>query len=292
MRLCSRRFAQAIRSASSSSNDAACPQPADVAVTFRSKILWITRSAPYCHRNSRSFANEGLRPIAVPVSRIAAIDVEPSPAADAIIFTSAHAVHSHPDDRRALGIPVFTLGHYAREAAQAAGYRLVRIALDAAELEDLVASTVPAGARLLIFTSREGGTTLADNSSWSRYELDWQPVYRTSTASDAELRPALEFLDEIDGIALYSPRGAERVRNLLNAQPSSGYATFFCLSQACADRLAASDRHLIRVADEPSERALHDIVHRTWRKSRGARASASRIEAPPTTRILETVAAR
>ena len=50
----------------------------------------------------------------------------------------------HPDDRRALGIPVFTLGHYAREAALAAGYRLVRIALDAAELEDLVASTVPA----------------------------------------------------------------------------------------------------------------------------------------------------
>ena len=196
MRLCSRRFAQAIRSASSSSNDAACPQPADVAVTFRSKILWITRSAPYCHRDSRSFANEGLRPIAVPVSRIAAIDVEPSPAADAIIFTSAHAVHSHPDDRRALGIPVFTIGHYAREAAHAAGYRLVRIALDAAELEDLVASTVPAGARLLIFTSREGGTTLADDSSWLRYELDWQPVYRTSTASDAELRPALEFLDD------------------------------------------------------------------------------------------------
>ena len=61
--------------------------------------------------------------------------------------------------------------------------------------------------------------------------------------------PRLEFLDEIDGIALYSPRGAERVRNLLNAQPSSGYATFFCLSQACADRLATTNRHLLQITD-------------------------------------------
>lgn len=185
-------------------------------------------------------------------------------------------MHAHPADRRVTDLPVFVLGHYAHEAALAAGYRLARSTLEPAGLKDLVASTVPAGARLLIFTSDEGGSTLAHDPFWSDYELDRQVVYRTSAATNAELRPALEMLDEIDGIALYSPRGAERVRGLLNAQRSIGYATFFCLSQECADQLAASDQHPVRVAVEPSERALHDIVHRAWRTS-GARASASRI---------------
>jgi uroporphyrinogen-III synthase len=165
-----------------------------VAVTFRTKILWITRSAPYCHRDARSFAHEGLRTIAVSVSHVIPIDVPPPESADAIIFTSAHAVHAHPDERRARNLPVFVLGHYAHEAALAAGYRLARSSVEPAGLKDLVASTVPAGARLLIFTSNEGGTTLALDPVWLGYELDRHVVYRTGAASDVELRPALEML--------------------------------------------------------------------------------------------------
>ena len=114
-----------------------------MAVAFRPRLLWITRSAPYCYRDAKSFEHEGLRTLAVPVSRVAAIKVTPIKPADVIIFTSAHAVHSDPQDRQAKDLPVFTLGDYAQEAALIRGYRNSRTARDPVGLRELIASTLP-----------------------------------------------------------------------------------------------------------------------------------------------------
>jgi len=235
-----------------------------VAVTFQPKLLWITRSAPYCYRDAKGFQHEGLRTLAVPVSRVTASVVTPPKPADAIIFTSAHAVHNRPRNR-AHDLPVFTLGDYAEEAALIRGYRNSRTARDPVRLRELIASTVRPGSRLLIFTSNDAGTAFSEDLAQSGYEVDRQVVYETSTSTDDQLRPALEILDEIDGIAVYSPRAAERIAGLLG-RPGSGWrGTIFCLSQGCADRLSIPDGPMIRVADEPSKGALHNVVHQTWR---------------------------
>jgi uroporphyrinogen-III synthase len=198
---------------------------------------------------------------------VTAIGVPSPKPADAIIFTSAHAVHNHPRDQRK-DLPAFTLGDYAQEGALVRGYRNSRTARDLVRLKELIVSAVRPGARLLMFTSNDFGTAFSEDLAQSGYEVDRQVVYETSTSTDDELRPALEILDEIDGIAVYSPKGAERIAGLLS-RPGSGWrGTIFCLSQTSADRLSIPDGPTIRVADEPSKRALHNVVHRTWRRSR------------------------
>lgn len=234
-----------------------------MAVAFQPKLLWITRSAPYCYRDAKSFQHEGLRTLAIPVSRVSAIIATPPKPADAIIFTSAHAVHNHPLDQPQ-DLPTFTFGDYAEEAALIRGYGNSQTARDLERMKKLIQSTVLPGARLLMFTSNDDGTAFSEDLAQSGYKVDRQVVYQTSTSTGDELRPALEILDEIDGIAVYSPKGAERIAGLLG-RPGSGWrGTIFCLSQACADRLSIPDGPMIRVADEPSEGALHNVVHRTW----------------------------
>ena len=209
-----------------------------------------------------------MRTLAFPVSRVTAIIGTPPKLADAIIFTSAHAVHNHPQDQQAQDCTVFTLGDYAQEAALIRGYRNSRTARDLVRLRELIASTVPAGARLLMFISKDFGTTFSDLLLESNYKVDRQVVYETSPSTDGELRAALEILEEIDGIAVYSPRGAERVLDLLNRHGPCWRGAIFCLSQASADRLSITDGPMVRVAGEPSERAMHNVIHRTWRRSR------------------------
>ena len=121
-----------------------------------------------------------------------------------------------------------------------------------------------------MFTSNDADTAFCDDLLQSNYEVDRQVVYETSASTDGELRATLEILDEIDGIAVYSPKGAERVADLLSWQSSSWRAMIFCLSQACADRLSIMDGSIVRVADEPSGRALHNVIHRTWRRQVGS----------------------
>jgi len=87
----------------------------------------------------------------------------------------------------------------------------------------------------------------------------------TLEAARAAIDDAGLTADDIDGIAVYSPRAAERIAGLLG-RPGSGWrGTIFCLSQGCADRLSIPDGPMIRVADEPSKGALHNVVHQTWR---------------------------
>jgi len=236
-----------------------------VTVLFSPRLIWITRSEPYCHRDSRAFRNHGLRTLAFPVSHVWPIRALPAPPTDAVIFASAHAVHHHSRERRLQCLPVFTLGDYTEEAALAAGYEHLRTARDLDGLKALIRSTIPTGARLLLFSSTDDGSSFQDAMLGHGYAIARRPVYATSGSTDSELRGALDVLDEVDGICLHSAKGAERVSEIQRERAWSG--TIFCISQACADRLDARDGREVRIADEPNERALLDLVRRTWRSS-------------------------
>lgn len=233
-------------------------------VLYRSKVLWITRSAPFGLAIARKCGSEGLPALAVPVLQVSPLPVSrPNHVPDAILFTSAQGVRLHSYDPRWKDVAVLTVGDGTAEQALAKGYTDVRSAVgDVEDLKALIAQTLPRRARIFLFGARDAAGDLDAFLRLSRYDVEQYIVYETRGSTDGELRNAIDLLDRIDGICVYSPKDAERVSQLLGNRRWGG--TIFCLSQACAARIEPRDGLKVEVADRPSESALRQLVRCRW----------------------------
>lgn len=233
-------------------------------VASRPKRIWITRSAPYCDSSASLLRRYGFKVLAVPVLRIRPIAVShPRNAPDALAFTSAHGVLNHPNDPAWRHLPVYTAGNHSAEAARAAGYSNVYSTegdLDA--LKALIARTLPGPARLFVFGARESAVDLAGFLRQGGYEAEQFIVYEAHPSSGPELGEAIDALQRIDGICVYSPRAAERIAE--EFQTRSWRGTVFCISEACARPFPIQDHVLVEVATRPDEQALRDLVRWRW----------------------------
>ena len=234
-------------------------------------MLWITQSVPDCHRSRTRFEQLGLRTLALPVLQVEPVAVQfPAIVPDAIVFTSGHGVRHHGFAPGWNKVPVFAVGHQTAVAAMFAGYSDVRSAGgDVADLQKVIATTLPRPARVVIFGAREFAGHLEDYLRRCSYEVERCVVYETRCASDAELRRAIDRLATMDGICVYSPKGAKRIAEIIRRSGWTG--ALFCLSQACAD--VFEDRHglHIGVARRPDIDGLIDLVRASWGLGQGHR---------------------
>ena len=241
-------------------------------VPSRPEVLWITRSAPFGLSTARQYGSEGLPALAVPVLQVTPLGVRRLDGLpDAILFTSAHAVRHHPFDPAWRDVLVLTLGDETAERAMGRGYSNVRrVTGDLEDLKVLITASLPPRARLFLFGAKEAADELGAFLRRGRFEVERSLVYEIRSSTDLELRNALDLLDRIGGICVYSPKGAERVSELVGERSWKG--TIFCLSKACADRIAQRSGLKVEVALLPSEQALRQLVRSCWLGQTGVRA--------------------
>ena len=253
-------------------------------ILYRPKVVWITRSQPFGLKIARLCGSEGLPALAVPLLQVSPLAVSrPEGDPDAILFTSAQGVRNHPYDPRWRDVPVLTVGDATAAEALAQGYHNVRSADGNVEdLKALTAREVAGSARIFLFAARDPAGNLEKFLKTNGYRVDRFAVYETRGSTDLELRPAVNLLDRISGICVYSPKAAKRLSELLRMHRWEG--TIFCLSLACADRIGAIEGVKIAVAPHPNDRSLRHLVRCQWKLTHPAvcaddsKASGARVE--------------
>jgi uroporphyrinogen-III synthase len=197
------------------------------------------------------------------VLQVDSVPVDPPRAIpQAIVFTSGHGIRHLPEGAGWREVPVFAVGDYTPDAATASGYRNVRTARDGKDLLAQLATKLPRGARLLLFGAGRAAEDLGDGLRRGGYEVEFVKGYATRPSTDFEIRDALEMLPDMDGICVYSPKGARRVAEVLNGR--SGRPTIFCLSHATAEAFSPKENIRIEVAEQPTDRALFQLARRRW----------------------------
>ncbi len=195
--------------------------------------LLVTRPQDDGERTAARLRARGHHVTLAPLLRIEAVDFElPRERLSAVVMTSANAaraVHRHPWRDALIALPAFTVGRHTAEAARAAGFREVECA--DGDKDDLTA--------LLRARFNESSAPFA-------------PDVAAALAQGA-----------LDGVLHFSRRSAQayldcaaRARILERALAP----VQFCLSRQVSQPLAAAGAAAIRLAPQPNEAAMIDLV--------------------------------
>lgn len=226
----------------------------------------VTRPAPDAERTARALRDLGCEPVLAPVSLVEAVDT-PAPEGPfaGVLLSSQNAVrHGVARLARALlSVPVFAVGGRTAEAARQAGWANVRPGPgDAKGLAEIVAGTLPTGARLLYLTGTPRKPDLEAELGVRGYRVESVEVYRTLPAArlpDA-VRDCLA-AGSIDAVLHYSREGAQRMLRLAEAAGLASEARglwHLCLSREVAGACDGCTRVLI--ANQPNEEFLLKLL--------------------------------
>jgi uroporphyrinogen-III synthase len=223
--------------------------------------IWVTRTAPGNHSTVESLQALGHDVVCVPVLDVRRVDPGPLRSLpDAIVFTSGNGVRHHPICSEALDLPVFTVGNRTADAVMRAGYRNVRSADgDLGDLQRLILDELPPPCRIVHFGAREPAGDLKSHLRRYGYLVDRKVVYIADAVAVRWLLRVRTDLPNIDAIMVHSPRAAERVARVLSKTDWSG--KIWCISEACAHKLARVPNVQVDVASKPTELALRNLVH-------------------------------
>lgn len=228
--------------------------------------LLVTRPQPDAERTAAALRARGHAVAVAPLLATESIDFElPDALPGAVVLTSANAARSvarHP--RRALltPLPAFTVGAHTAEAARAAGFRDMHSADgDRFDLMRLLDERFGPGSRPLLYLS---GEHRSGELTGCAARVLTVVVYR-ARAADRFPSPVERALSEnrIDGVLHLSRRTVETyldcaVRADLLA--SALQPRHFCLSHQVAGPLVAAGAAGIRIASQPQEAVLIDLV--------------------------------
>ena len=199
----------------------------------------------------------------------------------AILITSANGVRAlaaRAEASAMKAVPVFTVGRASAEAAQAAGFKIVRSADgDVGALVRLVCAELTPEAGPLLHVA--GSVTAGDLQAMlgvKGFEVHRAVLYE---ASPAKVLPdtahAALAARDIDGVLLYSPRTARLFMSLVKAAGLDGALAgidAFCLSDAVANELGGGLENDafrgVHVAVRPEQAALIELVNKTARQTR------------------------
>lgn len=225
-----------------------------------SLLLWVTRTAPYNMLTAHRLRAMGHHVLAEPLLVIRHMALgRPAGIPDALVFTSAHAVRHHPLDPAWLEIPVYTVGDRTAEAAQRAGYRLLRSADgDVDDLQRLMLDTLPISAQVLHYGARETAGDLCGVLVAAGYRASKWVVYEATPSPAPCMERIRAALDTVDGIVVHSPRAAFLASGIASEGEWTG--TVFCLSQNCAKPFAGLMGVETIVAAMPREDSLMAAV--------------------------------
>jgi uroporphyrinogen-III synthase len=233
--------------------------------------LLVTRPAPDAARTAATLRARGHFVTVLPVLRVEAVaDVSfgTGPFAAVLITSSnaCHAVAAHKDFDFIRETPAFTVGRKSAAAARAAGFATVVAADgDAAALARLVAEKLKGiKAPLLYLAGEERAADLEGRLRQADLSVRTCVVYRTVADPEVTEEIAAVLEDgEFDAVMHYSARSAGA---FLAAGETAGLTSrllkirHYCLSAQVAAPLLAAGADDVRVANEPNESALFDLI--------------------------------
>ena len=233
--------------------------------------LLVTRPRAEAEKTAAELKRRGHRALIAPVLAIEPVTgatFDPK-SCDAIIMTSgnaARALAAHPALSRSLKLPVVAVGGQTAQAARATGFsEVVSAEGDAADLVALArARWGKTGGRLLYLAGNDRSRDLAAEFAGSGIHVETVVVYSANAAirlpDDAEqaIREGA-----VDGVLHYSRRSTAI---FLDCTDKGGLSAFvqplahYCLSARAAEPLSARGFRGIRIAPQPGEAALLDLI--------------------------------
>jgi len=228
--------------------------------------LLLTRPQHDGERTAARLRARGHDVTLAPLLRIDAVDVElPREPLSAVVMTSANAARAiarHPRRETLTALPAFTVGRHTAEAARAAGFREVECADgDTDDLAALLRARFTEHSAPLLYLA---GEDRAGDLATSGVPLATAVVYRAVKVE--RFAPAVAAAlaqGALDGVLHFSRRSAQayldcaaRARILERALAPLQ----FCLSRQVAQPLTAAGAAAIRLAPQPNEAAMIDLV--------------------------------
>jgi len=231
--------------------------------------ILVTRPQPGADRTARRLSELGLVPVVLPLFETVPVAIETgsAPAADALVVTSANALRHAPETllRRFAATPCFAVGAETGEVARSLGLGSVEVGPgDAIALADRVASRLGKGAATLYLCGRvrlgDFERILAERGLGVRAVETYDTV---EIPDAAEAVAALLRTDPPSGVLLYSAGAARMIGRLVEPDaPPSASTLWYCLSRRVAAALSGVDPGLVRIAAEPSEAALLELLEK------------------------------
>jgi len=210
----------------------------------------------------------GFEPILLPLTQTVALPVGANAiTGDAVAVTSANAVRHAPADLIATlaTLPCYAVGHRTAEAARAAGFSSVSEGPgDAEKLAETIAAGL-SGKTIVYLTGRvrfpafeaglkQAGVAVRTVETYDTIALDY---------SDAAIRARLSG-QPVDAALLYSAKAATAMQALAGSPELHDLfekTKVFALSERIAAAFGEVAGKKIRVAREPQEEALLELLH-------------------------------
>ncbi len=207
----------------------------------------------------------GHKAIVAPVLAVEALDVQPDPPLDAVIFTSRNGVKAFAglSDRR--DAPAWCVGDATADAAREAGFdAIVSAEGDVETLFELMKAKAPRDLRYLYASAKHPAAPLTAWLWAEGFRVTQVPVYDTVAAN-----PGLSGadLDRITHVLIHSARGGREVARYLTAHGKFAFTNpwFICMSEGAWQGFAGaagalSDGVRRRIAPEPAETAMLNLL--------------------------------
>jgi uroporphyrinogen-III synthase len=230
--------------------------------------LLVTRPREDADALAAALREIGAEPVLAPVMTI---ELEPAIHTDltrvqALLFTSANGVRAFAATSDTRALPVFAVGDATARAAAEAGFASIESAGgDTQDLAALVARALdPQSGALLHPAGRDVAGPLKQALEAQGFEVRRETYYRATFARTlpAEAQHAISARN-FDGVLFFSPRTAQSFVTLvrdaaLTDALSDSYA--YCLSAAVAEIARDVQWKDVRVAAEPTQAALLDLI--------------------------------
>jgi uroporphyrinogen-III synthase len=228
--------------------------------------LLVTRPEPDGARTAALLRARGHEVMLAPLLRIELLDFElPDKAWSAVVMTSANAARAvaHHSRREMLtALDVFTVGRHTAEAARAAGFRTVHCADgDKDDLADLLRACIGEHSAPLLYLAGEeragdlavAGPPIVTLVSYRAVQVERFPrTVATGLTQDA-----------LDGVLHFSRRTVQAYLDCAARERLHERALapmHFCLSQQVAQPLSAAGAAAVRIAPQPDEAAMIELV--------------------------------
>jgi uroporphyrinogen-III synthase len=201
------------------------------------------------------------------IETVADAPIGPGPWA-AILVTSASAapiIAAHARIAELKGLPVFAVGERSAQAMRSAGFAEVTSAEgDVDDLAACVVAHVKPPARFLYPAGDDRAGDLAGTLGARGFAVDMVVVYRAIVADTLPAEVAAALAGGLDGVLHYSRRSAEAfltaAGNCAMQEAALAKPIHFCLSGKVAEPLARAGATHIRIAPQPNEAALLELL--------------------------------
>jgi uroporphyrinogen-III synthase len=231
--------------------------------------LLVTRPEPDAARTATALRGRGHSVVIAPLLRIeplagAAIGAGPWAAMLVTSANIAHAIAGHAERGALLSLPVFAVGERSADAMRALGCaHVISAGGNAGDLARIVAAHLNPPARLLYLAGERRSGDLGGELRTKGFAVETAAIYRAVTAGTLPPEAAAALAGGVDGVLHFSRRSAEvyvgvaRAAGLLESALRPAH---FCLSAQVAAPLQSAGCRLVRIARQPAEAALLDLI--------------------------------